>query len=165
MRSLAAFQGPIRNAIHRLKYRRDVALGDRLSAPLAQYLVELCWPIDVILPVPLSDRRKKQRGYNQAACLAYPMALRLGISYHPGALRRIIETQSQVGLSATQRKSNVLDAFRATSGAIRGKVVLVVDDVATTGSTIDACARALMDGGALNVFGITLARAMRFPVE
>lgn len=165
LRSWAPFHGPVRNAIHRLKYRRDVALGERLSQLLAQLFVGLSWPVDLILPVPLSDRRHRERGYNQAACLAYPLALSTGIAYRAGGLFRTRETQTQVGLSASDRKSNVLDAFRATPRVVKGKNVLVVDDVATTGSTINACAQALLAAGAVSVYGITLARAVHYPVE
>ncbi|HVN54309.1 MAG TPA: ComF family protein [Anaerolineaceae bacterium] len=165
MRSWGAFTGPLREAIHRLKYRKDVALGEALSRPLQDLVRSLNWPIDLIVPVPLSDQRLRERGYNQADCLALPMALALGVDYHSRALLRIKNTQSQVGLSAHQRKENVLNAFSANPRLVTGRQVLVIDDVATTGATIHSCAGALLDAGAVQVFGMTLARAFHYPVE
>lgn len=165
MRSWGAFTGPLREAIHRLKYRKDVALGEALSRPLQDLVRSLNWPIDLIVPVPLSGQRLRERGYNQADCLAHPIALALGVDYHSRALLRIKNTQSQVGLSALQRKENVVDAFSANPRLVAGRQVLVVDDVATTGATIQSCACALLAAGAAQVFGMTLARAVHFPVE
>jgi len=109
--------------------------------------------------VPLSKQRLKERGYNQAAMLAKPLALGLGVPFQPKALQRRRNTRSQVGLSRKERRRNVAGAFWASPDWISGKAVVVVDDVATSGSTLDACAEALWRAGASNVFGLTLARA------
>lgn len=146
-------------AIHRMKYQHDVGLGEVLARPLTALLRKLDWEFDVVLPVPLGVARLRERGYNQAALLARPIALELGVRYLPRALDRVKETRSQVGLNYSQRRKNVQDAFRAQSGKVTGKGVLVIDDVTTSGSTLEACAAALRSAGAGRVYGLTLARA------
>ncbi len=160
LRSWAVFSGKIRDAQHRLKYRRDIALGEVLARPLIEYLKQLNWSIDLILPVPLSAARMAERGYNQAALLARPIGLALGLKYRSQALSRARETRSQVGLSHALRKENVKGAFVAHRELVNGQSVLIVDDVVTTGSTLDACATALVAAGARSVYGLTLARAI-----
>ena len=160
MRSWAAFDDPIRPALHKLKYRRNLALGDALAAHLARFVESLEWPVDNVVPVPLGNQRFKERGYNQVALIARPLSLALGLTYKSAALRRTRETRSQVGLSAHERRQNVNDAFTADAGFARGRSVLLMDDVATTGSTLSACAGALYKGGASGVYAITMARAL-----
>jgi predicted amidophosphoribosyltransferase len=92
--------------------------------------------------------------------IARPLSLALGLDYRPGALKRKRETVSQVGLSAVERRDNMQDAFFADSRFVRGRVVLVVDDVATTGSTLSSCSEALYQSGAADVFALTVARAL-----
>jgi ComF family protein len=160
LRSWAIFQGPVREALHRLKYRRDLGLGEILSRSLMRVLQELEWPINVVMPVPLSIARQKQRGYNQAALLARPLALATDLAYRPKAIQRVRDTVTQVGLSLEQRRHNVVDAFQACSEIVAGKTILLVDDVATTGATLDACADALLLHGANEVYCLTVARAV-----
>ena len=160
MRSWAYFSGPLRNAMHRLKYKRDVALGDALAWPLIQLLILAGWTIDLVTAVPAGIARQAERGYNQAALLARPIALSQGIIFRTGALRKLRETRSQVGLSVQMRKQNVENAFQADAGSVRGKRVLLVDDVATSGATVMACTQALIQAGACQVFVLTLARAI-----
>lgn len=160
MRSWAYFSGRLRNALHRLKYKRDVALGDALAQPLIQLLVLAGWAIDLVTAVPAGIARQAERGYNQAALLARPVALSQGIKFRPTAIRKLRETRSQVGLSVQMRKQNVENAFQADAGSVQGKRVLLVDDVTTSGATIMACTQALNQAGALQVFVITLARAL-----
>ncbi|MFC1879810.1 ComF family protein [Chloroflexota bacterium] len=132
---------------------------------MARYLIGflrvLAWPIDLIAPVPMGKARKAERGYNQAAFLALPLALGCRIPYQPKALIRSRQTRSQVGLTTEQRRVNVAGAFKANPDIVRDKTVLVVDDVATSGATMDACALALKDAGAAVVYGLALARASR----
>lgn len=159
LRSWAVFSSQVRNAIHRLKYKGDMGLGEVLSRPLVACLQQYGWAVDVIIPVPLGLARLAERGYNQAALLAWPISLALGIPYRPKSLRRVRETRSQVGLKLAERQENVRDAFEAHCKWVAEKTVLVVDDVTTSGSTLDACAVALLDAGARAVYGLTLARA------
>lgn len=159
LRSWAVYNGPLRKAFHRLKYEGDLALGETLSRPLGVLLASLSWPIEIVAPVPIGRARRKERGYNQAALLAYPLALCSGIPYQSHALGRKRETRTQVGLNPLERKLNVADAFIADREIVEGKSVLVVDDITTTGATLNACAQALHGAGARSVFGLTLARA------
>lgn len=160
MRSWAAFDHPVRPALHKLKYRRDMGLGDALALPLAKFLESLNWPVDTVIPVPLGRERLRERGYNQIALVAHPLSLALGLDYKPGALHRARETRSQVGLSALERRRNVDDAFQAQVSQVHGKKILVMDDVSTTGSTLSSCASALAKAGAQDVYALTIARAL-----
>lgn len=159
LRSWALFEGPVRKALHCLKYRRDVALGDTLAAQMLPSVQALRWPIDVITPIPLSGARQKERGYNQAGLIARPLALALGLTYDPKALARWRDTRSQVGLTREQRRENVRDVFRAEGSRVRGRTVLLIDDVATTGSTLSSAAESLVAEGATKVYAFTVARA------
>jgi competence protein ComFC len=159
LRSYAYFGGPLRQALHRLKYLGDVALGDILAQPMASLLADLSWSLDLVVPVPMSSRRQHDRGYNQAALLARPLALAYGLSYQPRAMIKLRETPSQVGLSVNQRQDNVHRAFGAEARWVAGKRVLVIDDVTTSGATLQSCAAALRAAAADQVYCLTLARA------
>jgi competence protein ComFC len=159
LRSWAIFKGELRKAIHRLKYRRNMALGQLLAVPIINQLHELDWPIEMIIPVPLGLARLAERGYNQASLLAKPIALYLRLPFQTDVIKRSKETQSQVGLSFASRKENVAGAFTADQSKIVGKSILVIDDVITSGATMNACAIALCEAGASEVYGFSLARA------
>lgn len=160
LRSWSVFEYPVRNALHRLKYRRDVGLGDSLAAQMCEYVKSLQWPINLIVPVPLGQKRFQERGYNQVGLIARPLSLAMGIHFAPTALTRIRDTVSQVGLSRTERQQNVCGAFQAEGSRVKGQVILLMDDVATTGSTLSSCADALYHAGAQDVFALTVARAL-----
>lgn len=160
LRSWSAFDAPIRNALHRLKYRRDIGLGDALAAQLSEYVSALNWPVDLVVPVPLGPRRLRERGYNQVGLVARPLSLAMRIAYSADALVRVRETRSQVGLTRLQRRENVSGAFRAKPTRAKGRVVLLMDDIATTGSTLSSCAEALYAAGARDVFAVTVSRAL-----
>ncbi|MRR29981.1 ComF family protein [bacterium] len=159
LRSWGTYEGTLRTAIHRLKYHSDIGLSEDLAKPLIGLLRDLSWQIDMITAVPLSGKRKRERGYNQAALLARWIGLSEGLPFHPNMIRRSRDTSSQVGLHAHQRRQNVAGAFNATSAQAVGKSILVIDDVATTGATMQACALALSNAGASRIYGLTLARA------
>jgi ComF family protein len=159
IRSAAPFEGTLREAIHRLKYNhtRDLAL------PLGEMLVACyqrsCLPVDVIVPVPLHARRQRERGYNQAVLLAEYLGHMVGLPMVCGALYRQRHTVSQTQLDAQARRRNVEGAFVCTGSSVQDKDVLLIDDVCTTGATLEACSVALKSGGARSVWALTLARA------
>lgn len=155
------YQGALREAIHALKYQKDIAMGEPLAEHLIEVFTETGWHIDLITAVPLGQARLSDRGYNQSALLARPLALHQRKPFVPKALERIRETHAQVGLSARERHVNLSGAFRARNSLVAGKSVLVIDDVTTTGATLHACALALNEAGAASVYGLTLARAVR----
>jgi ComF family protein len=159
LRSWVYFEGPVQEAIHRLKYGRDVSLGVILAHLLVDFLGGLGWSVDTVIPVPLGVARLRERGYNQAVLITRPLALETGLPYEDRALLRVRETRSQVGLSYEQRRVNVCDAFHAKPDMVANRRILVVDDVATTCATMNACGAALLSAGANEVYGLTLSRA------
>jgi ComF family protein len=160
MRSWAVFDPPIQQGLHTMKYRRNVGFGEAIAAQMMDFVRSLCWPIETIIPVPLGKRRLKERGYNQVGLVARPLAYQMGWMYAPQALWKTRETRSQVGLTISQRHENVRNAYQADPRVVRRKSVLIMDDVATTGSTILACTEALLCAGAQNVYVLTIARAL-----
>jgi ComF family protein len=150
----------VRNALHDLKYRRNLGLGASLALHLENLLQNHQWNINLVAPVPLGKERRKQRGYNQGALIAQPLALALQLPYNPQILIRTRETQSQVDLTLSERQSNLDGAFQANNKVATNKRILIIDDVSTSGSTLDACAKALKKAGADTVFGLTIARAV-----
>lgn len=159
LRAWAVFDNPVRNALHKLKYKRNISMGYALAAQMVAFVRDLDWPIDMIIPIPLGKHRLKERGYNQVAMIAMPLAMALSVEYAPGELTRSKETRSQVELTKRERKENVKGAFQAGVG-VKGKNVLVLDDVSTTGSTLSSSAEALYLSGAKNVYALTVARAL-----
>ena len=160
LRSWAVFDSPVRSALHRMKYRRDLGLGDTLAAHLVDYVHSLNWPVEMLIPIPLGKVRLKERGYNQVALVGRPLAHLLGLFYSPGVLRKTRETHTQVGLSVSERQENVHHAFKADPESVKRKIILVMDDVATTGSTLSSATDALLSAGAREVYAMTLARAL-----
>jgi ComF family protein len=136
--------------------------------PLADLMVDY-WrrvplPVDVIVPVPLHRSRLRERGYNQATLLAQALGAQVGLRVCEDWLVRTRATAPQVGLDASARKMNVIDAFQCRNGdAVAGQRVLLVDDVCTTGATLESCSLALHRAGARSVWALTLARARSGP--
>jgi ComF family protein len=158
----ALLGGPLADAVHALKYRDRPALARPLGVWLASRV-----PLPngaVVVPVPLARGRRRARGYDQAALLARWMVASAARRHPPGprlltaALRRVRETRPQVGRTRSERLQGVRGAF-AASGAVRGRRVLLLDDVVTTGATAAACTEALLEAGAAGVSVVALARA------
>lgn len=165
LRSAAFFDGALRQALHRLKYKQDVILADTLAHWLKNAWHMYALPDEaIVVVVPLSEQRLKTRGYNQADLLARGFAQQTNLRYWPTVLRRTRHTASQVDLSASERLTNVAGAFQASPPQVCGQKLVLVDDVCTTGATLNACAEALRCAGATEVWGLTLARA-RNPKE
>ena len=159
-RSWGQYHGPLREAIHRLKYQNDIGLAEVLAKHLIDLYSVSGWKIDLITAVPLGLKRRKQRGYNQSNLLALPLSLATNVPFQPRAIDRARETASQVGLSAALRQENVRGAFIARSSLVKNKAVLIIDDVTTTGATLNSCAQSLLDGGAKQVYCLTLAKSI-----
>ena len=159
VRSWGLFEDPLKEAIHQLKYRRNVGLGEVLAQPLVEILFAEAWDIDLVTSVPLSQKRREERGFNQSDLLARPIGWIAGVPFKAEAVTRCRETKSQVGLSRTERKQNMVDAFSSHPDMVSGRNVLVVDDVITTGATLNFCSKAIIDSGAKYVYGLTLARS------
>lgn len=158
--SWGVYQGPLREGIHSMKYQNNLGIAQDLSLPLISIINNENWQIDCITAVPLSSQRQKQRGYNQSIVLARWIAWGLGLPFMPDLLSRTRDTRSQIGLSAIERHRNVEDAFSTSGYNVNHKVVLIIDDVTTTGATLINCGKALANAGAKEVFGLTLAKAV-----
>jgi ComF family protein len=159
-RAIGSYDGALRAIVHALKYDARRSVARRLAALMRQRGVDVVHGAACAVPVPLHASRRRQRGFNQAADLARHLGLPV-----VAALRRNRATHTQTGLPAAQRHRNVRDAFALTRSGrtIRGAVVVLVDDVSTTGATLDACARVLHDAGASEVRALTAARVVTSP--
>jgi ComF family protein len=155
VRAGGLFGGPLADAIHALKYRDRPALARPLGAWLAARVP--LPPGAAVVSVPLGRRRRRERGYDQAALLAGALSRAAGALRLRAALERVRETAPQVGRDREARARNVRGAFAARG--VEGRDLVLVDDVVTTGATADACARALRAAGARSVTVVSLARA------
>jgi len=161
LRSYGLYRDPLRQAIVSAKYRRDLGLGEILAGLLKTLVTEQNWQPELVIPVPMGPAKLNERGYNQVDLFARPLAWSMELPYHERVLARVREDTSQVKLTAESRRLNVARAFTVEwPGPIRNRQVLLVDDVATTGSTVDVCASALLEAGAAQVFVATLARSL-----
>lgn len=158
LRSAAWHAGPLRLAIHRLKYRGQRVLAAPLAAILAQAWRRDPPPVELLVPVPLHPRRVRERGFNQAALLVRELGRDLHLPVDERSLRRLRDTPPQVNLSAAERLVNVQGAFACSGPALEGRAVGLIDDLCTTGATLEACAQALRAAGARTVWAYTLAR-------
>jgi ComF family protein len=160
LRSVFRYEGATRRLVRAYKFEGVSSLAPLLAQELAECYRVQGLAMDVVIPVPLSGRRKRERGYNQAELLARETARMIGLPLSFG-LRRTRHSEAQArSPSAEQRHQNVAGAFevaRSGDGA-RGQRVLLIDDVATTGATLNACAAVLLSSGAAGVCGLTLAR-------
>ena len=153
-RAVGEYDGTLRDIIQALKYGTRRSIAPRLSAMMRLHGKAVLSGADRAVPVPLHWRRQWRRGFNQAAELA--AGLGLPVSH---ALKRQRDTPSQTDLPAGRRRANVRGAFRVTdAAAIADACVVLVDDVSTTGATLDACATALLEAGAREVRSLTAAR-------
>jgi ComF family protein len=159
--SIGPYAGALRIALHELKYRARRRVAARLAeAVLADPAsAGVLAPGAVLVPVPLHPKRQRLRGFNQADLLAAELARRADLRVASTALVRRVDTPSQTGLSAAARRANVANAFAVRRPAqIAGRVVVLVDDVLTTGATARSCARVLLQAGAQEVRLLTAAR-------
>jgi ComF family protein len=157
MRTVGEYDGALRSIVHALKYDGRRSLARRLGALMRERGAELLDGAACAIPVPLHASRRRHRGFNQAADLAAHVGLPV-----VAAIKRVRATATQAGLPAAQRHRNVRDAFAITAAgrALAGTIVVVVDDVSTTGATLDSCARVLKEAGVREVRALTAARVV-----
>ena len=159
-RSAVAYDEHPRSIALRLKYGRKVALARTMARYMAPLIRESEEPI--LVPVPLHRTRLWQRGFNQAALVAHELAKATGYRWDPHLLRRVKRTPALKGMSLSQRRWLVAGAFKVNPAAeLAGRTVVLIDDVLTTGSTANACARALQRAGAGRVELVSWARVIK----
>lgn len=159
IRSPYRFDEVIRKAIHQLKYQNLKAISSCLAELLADYLEPSPLPGEVLVPVPLHQRRLKERGYNQSSLLSRELGKLTSLPVIEGCLIRIKEAQPQVrAASMEERRENVVGAFICRNEKLSAKQVILIDDVCTSGATLESCAVALKSKGAISVWGLTIAR-------
>ncbi len=155
------FEPPVRTLLHHAKYRGHQGAAALLGALVVERLSELSAPParpDLVVPIPLGRRRRRARGYNQAARLGAALAAHTGAPLGDHAVR-LRDTAPQVGRSAAGRRANVGGAFAWRGPGLHGATVWLVDDVATTGATLAAAATALQQAGAGRIEGVAAAMA------
>jgi len=159
IRSPFRFDGAMREAIHQLKYRNLRALAVPLAKLLQDYLTTDPVPAEVLVPVPLHRKRLRERGYNQSSLLAQQLGKLADLPIVDDCLIRQRHAPPQARTATVEeRQSHVTDAFACRDHRLRDKQVLLIDDVSTSGATLDACAAALKAGGATSVWGLVMAR-------
>ncbi len=159
-RAVGPYEEPFRIAVKVFKFLGRKQLAKKMGDMMAEVVERepRFWPLDIIVPVPISQGNLRQRGFNQTELLARQIGRRLKIAVDPGILVRIKETPSQRELTREEREKNLLYAFKVTQPQkVLGKKILLVDDVYTTGSTIRECTRVLLEAGAERVSVITWA--------
>jgi ComF family protein len=162
-RAAVRYDDVARTLVHALKYQDRTDLAPTMGRWMARAGRELLDGADVLIPVPLHWRRAWQRRYNQSGALARIIERQSGVRVASEALRRIRPTEQQIGLSRPQRASNVQGAFKVApdrQAAIAGRRVILIDDVLTSGATVDACARALLRAKAASVDVLVFARVV-----
>ncbi len=166
-RNWAAYNASLTSAIMLLKYDEVTRLGDWFATRLAELYGRLsqsdaaAWRADAIVPVPLHPERQRERGYNQVDMIARPLARRLGLPFRPYLLARTKPRPARLVLSRSEHWESVRGAYATREGLrVDGLRILLVDDVMTTGATLDACSRALRKAGAAEVMGLTVARVI-----
>jgi len=162
-RAVGLYQDPLRDYIHQLKYDGNVRLAVPLGLMLAQAFKYYGMQVDMLIPVPLHKDRYKQRGYNHALLIAEVCSAHIGVPMKDNILVRHRATVAQVDLHPRERYRNVAGAFTCSPNAynvLDGRNIVIIDDVSTTGATLEACATPLFMAGAKEVWGLVLARPL-----
>jgi ComF family protein len=158
IRSPFLFDGVIRKAVHELKYHNIKTLAEPMAELLYDYLLENQVPGEILVPVPLHSKRLRERGYNQSALLAKQLGRLTGMTVIDGCLIRRQHTPPQARTAnIEERRTNVINAFSCSNRELEGKQVILIDDVTTSGTTLNACAETLKKSGAASVWGLVMA--------
>ena len=158
IRSPFVFNGVIRQAVHELKYRNLRALAIPMAGLLHDYILENPMPGEVLVPVPLHRKRLRERGYNQSALLAKQLGKLTGMPVIDDCLIRQHHTPPQARTTnIDERRQNVVNAFSCSNGKLQGMKVILIDDVTTSGTTLNACAETLKKSGITSVWGLVMA--------
>ncbi len=155
-------EGAFQHIAHALKYSGYESVGRDLGAGLGKTMIEWGIKADLVIPIPLHKAKHRERGYNQAESIARGVASVTGIKVLPSAVSRVKHTQTQTQLNIEERRKNVEDAFELNASQVRfvqNKTCLLLDDVITTGATVNACARELVKGGASRIIAASAALA------
>lgn len=159
IRSVFPFEGTIRQAIHELKYHNLKAISITLAELLVDYLNDNSLPGEVLVPVPMHPKRLKERGYNHSSLLARDLGNLTNLPVIEDCLIRLKNSPYQArAATVIERRQNVSGAFLCRDARLKGKRIIIIDDVCTSGATLEACALALKNGDAISVWGLTLAR-------
>ena len=157
-RSLWMHKDAVENAVYAMKYQNRRIYGQTFGKEMAEHFLSYLWErkITLIVPVPLHSRRKRKRGFNQAEIVAKVLSKNTGIAMDAGAVKRIKATSPQKELGDKGRKRNIRGAF-AVQKNVKGENIVLIDDIYTTGSTLDEAARVLKKAGAENVYFLTVS--------
>ncbi len=166
-KSVFVYKDDITRLIAGLKYKNKKYLGKAFASFLVEKYKEAGWSVDCVIPVPLSPARAKWRGYNQSELLAKEFCKQLDLPLRTDILYKIMDTESQASLNLQERKKNLLSSFEVPDkSSVKGKSVLVIDDVMTTGATLNACATALIKAKASKIYVLTIAHGkINIPVQ
>jgi ComF family protein len=159
-RAWGKYSGRLREAILSIKHRYNAQLGRELAKHVANVFFAQEWKVDFVVPIPLAPHRLAERGYNQAEVLAKPFASISRLNFADNILYRSHETVKQFELDARERWNNLLGAFRVDGHDLAGASILLIDDIMTTGATLNAAAVTLKAAGCSKVFALTLAKTL-----
>ena len=161
-RALYVYQGPVRRTMYRLKYsnRREYAVyfAVEAAARYGDWIRRM--GVEAVVPVPVFGKKQKRRGYNQAGLLAEQIAELLGLAYEPEALIRVRDTRPQKELGEKERKNNLKSAFQSADFVVKYKCILLIDDIYTTGATVESAAKELRTSGVESVYVLTACIGM-----
>jgi len=155
--AVGVYEKSLRHAIHQFKFNQHPGL-DRALGTLLHRTIDSNLIIDIVVSVPFSRLKLQQRGYNQSYLLACEFSRLRGLSVDSKLLRKVRETKAQHGLSAHERETNLQGAFRLER-PLNGETILLIDDVLTTGKTVEICSQTLKQGGAGNIYVAVIGRA------
>ena len=158
LRSWGVYAGVLKQVVKKIKYNRGFGIIEYIIQPIIQFIKNWDISVNMIIPIPLSKNREAERGYNQSVLLAEPISKSLNIPFQKHALIRTRDTKSQVGLKFAERKTNIKNAFQANKSLCENRSILLIDDIATTCSTLNECAKVLKLAEAREVICFTVAR-------